>query len=105
MEPTRRQTLQFAIERAGGKAVVVEGDSQDEEAQVSEVDILVTKYRAGRTYLKAVEEKKTIGTLAWLFHVQKTGVMVRPTDQILHYPVRKNKIEGFDKHVRVLYST
>ena len=109
LEPTRRQTLQVAIERAGGKVLFVEGHdtnaAQEEETKVAEADIVITKYRAGRAYLKAVRERKTIGTLAWLFQVQKTGIMLRPTDQILHYPVRKLQIEGFDKHVRNLCFT
>ena len=42
---------------------------------------------------------KTIGTLAWLFHVQSTGVLSRPLDQLLHYPVPKRPIEAFHNHV------
>lgn len=107
LESTRRQTLQVAIERAGGKVLFVEANdasaAQEEEAKVTEADIIITKYRAGRAYLKAVKERKTIGTLAWLFQVQKTGTMLRSTDRILHYPVRKSKIEGFEKHVWARY--
>jgi hypothetical protein len=47
-----------------------------------------------------VRTHKTIGTLAWLFHAQSTGILARPLDQLLHYPVPHRPIEGFDKHVR-----
>ena len=45
---------------------------------------------------------KTIGTLACVFHVQSTGSLSRPLDQLLHYPVPKTPIENFSLHVRSL---
>lgn len=74
------------------------------EAQaVAECDILVTRWRYGRAYVEAVRTHKTIGTLAWLYHVQATGVLVRPVNQLLHYPVPKRIIEGFSNHVCLLH--
>ena len=70
------------------------------EAQaVQECDILVTRWRYGRAYVQAVRTHKTIGTLAWLYHAQSTGILVRPVDQLLHYPVPKRVIDGFVNHV------
>ncbi|KAF9480753.1 hypothetical protein BDN70DRAFT_856332 [Pholiota conissans] len=69
-----------------------------EMAAVEECDVLVTRWRYGRPYIRAVRTQKTIGTLAWLFHVQSTGVLTRPLDQLLHYPVPKRIIEGFSNH-------
>ena len=41
--------------------------------------------------------KKTIGTLAWLFNVQKSGVVTRPEDQLIHFPTYDYPIKGFDQ--------
>ena len=49
---------------------------------------------------QAFRNGKTIGTLAWVFHVQSTGILSRPLDQLLHYPVPKKPIENFSLHVR-----
>ena len=35
-----------------------------------------------------------------MFHVQSTGILSRPMDQLLHYPVPKKPIENFHLHVR-----
>ncbi|KAF6753931.1 hypothetical protein DFP72DRAFT_795641, partial [Ephemerocybe angulata] len=47
----------------------------------------------------AAGARETIGTLAWLYHVQATGVVSRPMDQLLHYPVPERRVEGFGGHV------
>jgi hypothetical protein len=46
-----------------------------EEDAIEEVDVLVTRYREGSAYLRALQLHKTIGTLAWLFHVEYSGVV------------------------------
>ncbi len=52
--------------------------------------------------LQAFRENKTIGSLAWLFHVQKPGTIVRPEDHLLHYPRHHRGILNFDKHVMTI---
>ena len=47
--------------------------------------------------MKAIREKKMVGSLAWLFHVQSTGALVSPIDQLLHFPIPKSPVEGFDQ--------
>ncbi|EDR06539.1 uncharacterized protein LACBIDRAFT_300039 [Laccaria bicolor S238N-H82] len=41
---------------------------------------------------------KTLGTPAWVLHVQSTGILSRPPDQLLHHPVPKKPIENFSPH-------
>ncbi|KLO16256.1 hypothetical protein SCHPADRAFT_901651 [Schizopora paradoxa] len=100
--------VKTSIKRGGGVLIDLdwsqdEDDLEEEElAKVSDADIYVTQYRAGRAYLKALKENKTIGSLAWLFHVQQTGTIVRPEDHLLHYPRRNQKIPNFDTHVMTI---
>ncbi|EAU89078.2 hypothetical protein CC1G_11918 [Coprinopsis cinerea okayama7 len=72
-------------------------DRKEAEA-VQECDVFITRWREGRGYLAAYTSHKTIGTLAWLYHVQSTGVLTRPQDQLLHYPIPKERISGFSGH-------
>lgn len=46
-----------------------------------------------------------VGSLAWLFHVQSTGALVSPVDQLLHFPIPRHPVAGFDQHVWFLYLT
>ena len=96
LDAQRRESVETRIRRAGGKIVV----AQDEESGVvAQADVLVTRFRAGPEYAQALAEGKTIGTLAWLFYVERVGVVSRPRDQLLHYPIRNRPIEGFADHV------
>ncbi|KAF8877711.1 hypothetical protein BD779DRAFT_1677212 [Infundibulicybe gibba] len=97
LSPGRREAVQAGIERA--KGVVVElGDAEDEAEAIERCDVLVTRFRSGAAYLRAVRAKKTVGTLAWVWHVQSTGVLTRPVDQLLHYPIPRRPVEGFEGH-------
>ncbi|TFK70491.1 hypothetical protein BDN72DRAFT_958770 [Pluteus cervinus] len=92
-----REAVAIGIDRAKGMSMRPQ-TKEEELEMVGDCDILVTRYRSGKAYVKAVREGKTIGTLAWLFHVQSTGVMTRPMDQLLHYPIPKKPIPGFMGH-------
>ncbi|KAK2464910.1 hypothetical protein APHAL10511_002986 [Amanita phalloides] len=102
--PTSRRTaIQAGIARCGGIIVPYlandgEGSKEEEVENVGKSDVLVTKWRSGRAYVKAVREGKTIGTLGWVFCVHATGVISRPMDQLLHYPIPRRSIEGFSSH-------
>ncbi|KAG7098722.1 hypothetical protein E1B28_000635 [Marasmius oreades] len=89
--------VESGIRRAGGK-VVKHKKMEDELVKVDECDIFITRFRGGAGYFKAVKTGKTIGTLQWLFHVQSTGVLTRPLDQLLHYPYPSKPIENFTSH-------
>ena len=93
----RRESVEARIRRAGG--VVVTAQEGDESIVVEQADILITRFRTGVAYAKALAAGKTIGTLAWLFYVERTGIVSRPRDQLLHYPVRSKPIQGFSDHV------
>ncbi|RXW21707.1 hypothetical protein EST38_g4150 [Candolleomyces aberdarensis] len=120
----RRQAVEVGIQRAGGEIVRWDGDEEEDleeqsassedtqeawkrrerererkEANAVEgCDIYITRWRVGRAYVRAYRCRKTIGTLAWLYHVQSTGTVTSPLDQLLHYPIPNKKIEGFTQH-------
>lgn len=50
-----------------------------------------------RFVIQAVRDRKLVGSLTWLFHVQNTGAMTAPTDQLVHFPIPRKKLEGFEK--------
>ncbi|KAF8337122.1 BRCT domain-containing protein, partial [Amanita rubescens] len=103
LPPSRRTAIESGIARCGGIIVPYmtnggEGTKVEETQNVGKCDILVTKWRSGRAYVKAVRENKTIGTLGWVFYVHATGIVSRPMDQLLHYPIPKKLIEKFSNH-------
>jgi len=102
LEAGRRETVEDLIERTGG-IVVRASTSLLEEDVVEEVDVLVTRYREGSAYLRALQLHKTIGTLAWLFHVEYSGSFVSPAKHLLHFPVRSQKIPDLVGKVRSLF--
>lgn len=101
LEAGRRETVEGLIERTGGTVVRATTVFLEEDA-VDEVDVLVTRYREGSAYLRALQLHKTIGTLAWLFHVEYSGSFVSPTKHLLHFPVRSQKIPDLVGKVRLL---
>ncbi|KAF8841436.1 hypothetical protein BDN67DRAFT_980341 [Paxillus ammoniavirescens] len=90
-----REAVEAGIRRAGGVLVRIHatGDEQDaEEKAVDECDILVTRWRSGKAYFKAVRASLIIGTLTWLFGVESSGTLHSPLDSLLWYPVPRGGI-------------
>ncbi|KAF8512308.1 BRCT domain-containing protein, partial [Hysterangium stoloniferum] len=90
--------LEEHIKRTGGILLKLTVDKHEAEV-VEMADVLITRYREGPAYNKAMIKGITIGTLAWFFYVVKTGIISRPRDQLLHYPVRSKPIPEFAGHV------
>ncbi|KAI0779277.1 hypothetical protein C8Q74DRAFT_1258208 [Fomes fomentarius] len=107
LSDNHRRALYADIRRQGGDVVELssskslsdEERARDELAKLDDADIFVTRYRTGAAYAKAYQQKKTIGTLAWLWFVRASGTLTRPADQLLHYPVPHHPADGFDKEV------
>ncbi|KAF9499450.1 hypothetical protein BDN71DRAFT_1442113 [Pleurotus eryngii] len=104
LSPERQLTLESSMERAGG-VVVRKPESQmdldedeEETTLVDEADVLITRFRAGKAYFKALTSHKIIGSLSWLFHVHSSTILSPPTDQLLHYPLPRRGIDGFSAH-------
>ncbi|KAG5651886.1 hypothetical protein H0H81_007043 [Sphagnurus paluster] len=94
----RHEAVEAEIRRAGGEIVPCAGGREEEAQAVEQCDVYVTRYRCGKAYVQAVRKGKTIGTLPWVFYVHSTGVLSRPMDQLLWYPIPKRTIDGFTAH-------
>lgn len=129
---SRREAVEAGIRRAGGMVLRYPTDDDEdlttearekrrdkkEARAVDECDILITRWRSGRSYGRVCSKSfvlfnmthvhhqafrlhKTIGTMAWLYHVESSGQTPRPVDQLLHYPVPRTPINNFGMHVCV----
>lgn len=80
-----RRTLNTLIEDGGGTTV----------ASAQECDWFICQYRDGPEYVKAAQQGKDVGSLAWLYNVIFTNQWSNPLRRLLHYPVPKGGMEGF----------
>lgn len=87
-----RKILESLITDGGGQIVTAE-----------QCDWFVCKFRDGPAYVRAAQEAKIVGSLAWLYYVIINNQYTDPLRRLLHYPVPKEGIEGF-KGLRVTVS-
>lgn len=67
--------------------------AEDEE----EADTVVCKYREGEEYVSACHAKKDVGNLTWLYYLINNNIWTSPTHRLLHYPIPRKPIPGFEK--------
>jgi hypothetical protein len=68
------------------------GDVVDE---VASADIYVCRYREGQDYVYASQYDLDVGNLAWLYHVITNNRWTSPMRRLLHYPVPRQGVPGF----------
>ncbi|KAJ7496784.1 BRCT domain-containing protein [Mycena latifolia] len=100
---SRRKIVEDDIRQAQGVLVAYtskdgDGSSEEELRLLDDCDVFVTRYRTGPAFFKAWREGKKMGTLSWLLSVQVTSIFTSPLDQLLHFPIPRGPVEGFDKH-------
>lgn len=83
--------------RRGGGRVLIGG-----EDDVGACDMYICQYRDGDDYVRAAQARKDIGNLAWLFHIITNNEWCSPLRRLLHYPVPRNGIPGFEDFVITL---
>ncbi|EIW75709.1 hypothetical protein CONPUDRAFT_112253 [Coniophora puteana RWD-64-598 SS2] len=100
-----RESIEERIRSGEGLPVRVEARSGlDDEDEIDEAegraaedcDVLVTKYRSGKAYFKALRKGILIGTLSWFFNVSASGTMSSAMDSLLWYPTPRLPISGFE---------
>ncbi|KAB8236302.1 BRCT domain-containing protein [Aspergillus alliaceus] len=74
------------IEEGGGTVI----------SDVSRADILVCRYREGFAYRMASRLNKEVGNLSWLYHLITYNTWTSPLRRLLHYPVSRTPIPGFE---------
>jgi len=63
--------------------------------RVLEADTLVCQYRYGAEYVDACQNARDVGNLSWLYHLITHNKWTSPMRKMLHYPVPRNGIPGF----------
>jgi hypothetical protein len=84
-----RRTLTELITTGGGHVV----------ERLTECDTLVCQYREGAQYIQACQNMREVGNLGWLYHMITHNLWTSPTRRLLHYPVPKNGIPGFENFI------
>lgn len=80
-----RPILTTLIEQSGGEVVT----------DVDACDMYVCQYRDGDDYVRAAQQGKDVGNLAWLYYLIVHNEWTRPTRRLLHYPIPRDGIPGF----------
>lgn len=62
---------------------------------INDADWLVCRFRDGFVYRTASRLDKVVGSLAWLFHLMTFNAYTRPLNRLLHYPLSRTPIPGF----------
>lgn len=85
-----RDRLEKAIREivTGGGGKVVD--------DVDDCDWFVGRYRDGPKYVRAAQWGKDVGSLAWLFHLITHDEWTSPLRRLLHYPVPRGGLAGFE---------
>lgn len=80
------ESIESVIKQGGGTVT----------GNINDADWLVCRYRDGFVYRTASRLDKVVGNLAWLFHLMTFSAYTRPLSRLLHYPVSRTPIPGFD---------
>ncbi|KAB2577418.1 BRCT domain-containing protein [Lasiodiplodia theobromae] len=83
-----RNTIEELV-RAGGGTVV---------DHIDQADTYVCPYRDGDDYINASQTGKDVGNLSWLYYLITHDLWTSPMRRLLHYPVPRNGIPGFEKY-------
>lgn len=80
-----KKTLEDLIEGGGGHITTT----------VHKADIFICHWRDGRDYVFASRAGIDIGNLSWLYHLITHNEWTSPLRRLLHYPLPRNGIPGF----------
>jgi hypothetical protein len=81
-----RNAITGIISDSGGEVV----DS------VEACDMFICHYRDGPQYVRAAQSGKDVGNLAWLYYLIVHNEWTSPFRRLLHYPIPRQPIEGFE---------
>ncbi len=79
------------------EGLVVSGGGQI-TGSVYSSDIYVCHYREGEEYQVASREGKNVGNLTWLYHLLTHNKWTSPMRRLLHYPVPRTGLPGFENY-------
>lgn len=85
--PVLRNVLTQMVVGSGGKIV----------EKISTANVLVCKYREGLNYTTAMTNRIEVGNLSWLYYLIVHDIWTSPLRRLLHYPLPKQPLAGFEK--------
>ncbi|KAL4920238.1 BRCT domain-containing protein [Aspergillus aurantiobrunneus] len=77
-------------------SVLVKEGGGDVTSEVSKATTLICRYREGFAYRVASRLNKDVGNLSWLYHLMTYDTWTSPYRRLLHYPVPRTPIPGFE---------
>ena len=75
---------------------LIKGGGGDITGSVYNSDTLICQYRETRDFRIASGSGQDVGNLAWLYHLFSHNTWTSPTRRLLHYPVAKDGLPGFN---------
>jgi len=81
------RTLQELVDHGGGTMT----------EDIDQCDTYIGHYRDGLDYVEASRAGKEVGNLSWFYNVVVQQRWTNPLSKLLHYPVPRNGIPGFEK--------
>ena len=81
-----REALIDIVEVGGAKVI----------DDMEECDIYIGAFRDGEEYVKASQAQKEVANLAWLYNVIQRNRYTSPSRKLLHYPLPRDGIPGFE---------
>jgi hypothetical protein len=83
-----RQIIEDLIVEGGGSITT----------SVHQADMYICRWREGRDYVTASQRGCDVGNLSWLYHLITYNQWTSPFRRLLHYPLARDGIPGFDKY-------
>lgn len=80
------KSLQALVEQAGGQMTT----------SVTDCDIYIGHFRDGEDYVEASQTGKEVANLSWFYNVINRNRWTNPLTKLLHYPVPREGISGFN---------
>ncbi|KAH8665860.1 BRCT domain-containing protein [Tricladium varicosporioides] len=69
---------------------------------VYNADWFICQWREGRDYVHASQNGTTVGNLSWLYYLITHNTWTSPLRRLLHYPLPKGGLPGFDQYAITL---
>lgn len=76
---------------------LIEGGGGTITTTIRKADIYVCHYREGKDYIIASRNGKDVGNLSWLYHLITHNEWTSPLRRLMHYPIPRGGIPGFEK--------
>lgn len=81
-----QESIEAVLEQGGAKILTT----------IDAADMLICRYREGFAYRAASRLNIDVGNLAWLYHLLTFNTYTSPLRRLLHYPISRTGIPGFE---------